>query len=194
MFRMSMMPTTLRHAATVALVCLAAGTALPALAAPITYDITFITSEGTVAPASGSLTYDPDAPYAGFTEFSVTWNGFAFGSIGPFYLNPLCPGTADPIFAFLSQESCQTTYSWGVSELNGEYAFFMGSIDWSFNALGRGYTWGNTGGDPTLRNGVAGGSTWTIEPRLVAVPEPCALTLLGLGVLGASVARRRKTS
>ena len=111
------------------------------------------------------------ASYGGFTEVTVNTGGIA-----------LTPGQNYVLY-----------FSNGISGNSGYDTFEMGSG--SSLDSGRGMAWdNNNGGSPVNGdwNGSHGGSYNLAYKAVFAVPEPTSFAMMGLGLLGFAIARRRK--
>jgi hypothetical protein len=169
----------------------------PALATPTQYDIAF--SGGSATP-TGRFFYDPTVP--AFSDFIVTWNGLTFDLTGsansPVFNSgntlqlPLCGATtvgAALTFGILTNSGCSPTPAirWEVD------AFTPSSVGFFFN-----WPTGPDGGNFFIgHSGVAyDNACGDVCSRgdfsvTAVVPEPATLALLGIGIAGIGLSRRR---
>jgi hypothetical protein len=158
------------------LVLLGAALQLSTLATPINYTINFSLASGTIAPTSGSFTYDPDV---GFSNFIVVWDGITFdltaSANAPLVAYSIC-GASTPATAFLllsqSTPCSVTNYYWGGSDDFHDTFYFLGTflplpggMYQIYNLIG--FT--NTAGSDAV-------GTWSIPG--VSTPEPATLDVM----------------
>jgi hypothetical protein len=167
---------------------------LSATAAPVLYDINFITTSG-IAPTAGSFVYDSAIP--AFSSFTIVWNGLTFDLTStanlPFHHNPNAPfldgacntpaADAADLFRILSGECGLEERAW-YALVGGGFATYTQIGDFTYQDLGYANAY-----LPTLPNAVqqGGQGTYTIS----AVPEPASMisTMVG-GILLALRGRR----
>jgi hypothetical protein len=200
-------PKPLCHAIGAALVCVAAWASQPALAAPVTYDISFdlrpilVGQPGVAAPSGGTFTYDSNLQT--LSEFSVAWDGLSFEITDFRELNGAtgCGTGGQGLFNLLTL-ACSTEfvdYFWrvtvaptGVSSGNGAQITFGALVNDGFSAFASSAQLSYSG---TNTNGVQAGQ-WSVTAREPAVvSEPGTLALLGAAGAVLGLARRtRKTA
>ncbi len=169
---------------------------LTAFAAPQTYVIDFVVTQGSIAPTAGSFTYDATI---GFSNFTVTWNGVTvdlstaanaptlFTTAGGYAI-----GTAADAFSLMTNSLPQPrSYTNWAAFNNGGLGTYFGFKSGA----------GQPGGNESLVAVNGGSAAFGTDPTnlvqagsfsIAAVPEPAtaAMALAGLVILlGAS--RRR---
>ena len=167
----------------------------PASATPTQYDIAF--TGGSPAP-TGSFLYDPAVP--AFSDFIVTWNGLTFdltGSANTPVFNggtvlqlPLCGATsvnAALTFGILTGSGCSPVIDWRVDAITSSSVLF--AFDWSTGQGGGNFFIASPGVayDNTCFSTCSRGD-FSVTAR---VPEPATLALLGIGIAGIGLSRRR---
>lgn len=178
-FAVSSVYHAVRRASAVALVSLAAVSGTPVAAAPVTYDITFITSDAT--KPTGSFTYDDVEKK--FTDFLVLWNGKVFDEFTYTSATNNCPAGPEGMFLLLRQRCGEDI----------RYSWFADTDEWRslFLFVSRNNRVSTSDSEIQFRepsfvgDEISASGGWFINER-ISVPEPgsLALALLSLGSLG----------
>jgi hypothetical protein len=166
-----------------------------AFAAPLAYNINFITNSGSPAPTSGSFTYDSAlADGAQFSDFLVDWDGFTFDFLtlaNSGGTNLGCdPGASIAIFDMMSDPAgaCPGTpnvLQWGADDITLAPRF-------SFSDEGNPASGHNMNLSLRLAlpsPGAGAGGSWSITRNDAQTPEPSSFILVLAG--GALLALKR---
>jgi hypothetical protein len=167
-----------------------AACALPAVCAPISYDITFTggTGHGPFMPESGSFSYDPSN---GFSNFLVLWDGAIFDLTSSANA-PSCqpePSCSTPAASFAALMNPSAIWTEATVYAGGPFSTTLSFEEFSdpqnFAAFGATVV-------PSLPEAVPyTPAVGTFTVTLATAPEPATVGLLGLGLLGAVAFRRR---
>lgn len=157
-------------------------TATPAFATPITYDINFSLSSGTLLPSSGAFSWDPVT--STFTNLDVVFDGYDFPLTSFANLMPFAPHT-DACFAgattapeevFDLLTACSSIATWnGEIAVEGHGFYFDRPTGTGNIALG----FATTGGAPPPYFDSTGtfAATSVPEPATFALSAPAILCL-----------------
>lgn len=156
-----------------------------------TYVINFTLTSGSIAPTSGSFTYDSTTP--AFSNFIVIWDGLSFdltaSANNPSHDGTLCgtSHTASDTFAFLSGTSpCapSVTTSWRVGPFGiiSEFDFFTTTNQDNSDF----YIYSLAHVPPGFQD--SGEGQWVISP----VPEPSSVILMSSALLAVAFRARKR--
>src|SRR3974390_1218931 len=189
----------------ISMVLLIAALSVPAaIASPITYDISFVSTGGPL-PTGAEFTYDSNT--ASFSYFEAWWRGYTFNltsaANSPVIVGNPCGGLTGgaATFALLSNTCTLDQPDW--------FGHISPSPEFGFNLISDAVTARITisaySGPVIPPYDVAGG-TWTIavdpegpdgpdpEPDPSPSPEPASLVMCGSGILGLAGILRRKAN